>query len=361
MNEQKFSGNGFSETESSQESETVAAKIKLLKFIRVGLAALALGMPVQAQNAAEQGGFTPAPDKEKIEVVIKKDKKRPEITEDLRAKKEARIQKDLQKIIGEYAFTAIPDKVEEKSNEKTPEVGQLSVGELEGAITEEEVRAVLETLPKGWVDGQIASIKEKPEEEAPPVDALYKERQELWVSAHTLCSYENPAEIKFYRSKRKERQRLSVEEIMVRLYHEIGHGNSYSCDDQMSRLERFELLDRILQRISEPDRYMSSYVETLEAKDGTRESTMFFKANEYWAVIVSKYFSDPNELNNVDFLIINNLIKKYDPQYNAIKSAAQRRKIVSAIKQDIKSRKKELKNANKETELAVKINSPDKK
>lgn len=131
------------------------------------------------------------------------------------------------------------------------------------------------------------------------------------------------------------------ENINICLTHELGHANDWDTDNETSVDDKMVLLVSIAERLDSPDRYMSSYVESIGIPDTTKEiaeGTTYYsnahqrqkynKAKEYWGEICSVYFSSPGLLNVKDFELVDNWVKKNDPTFNLEKSIELRSEMI---------------------------------
>jgi hypothetical protein len=114
-----------------------------------------------------------------------------------------------------------------------------------------------------------------------------------------------------------------VEELIT---HELGHANDWSSDMEMSNEERLDLLLAVSDRLDAASRYDSSYVESI--KNRNKRLERYFKAREYWAEICSAYFNDPDVLDVEDYILVDSVVKKSDPNFNCRKSSQERSQMI---------------------------------
>jgi hypothetical protein len=101
--------------------------------------------------------------------------------------------------------------------------------------------------------------------------------------------------------------------------HELGHANDWENDKEINISERVMLLKAIWERLNSEDKLI-----TREAKLGNIEyyeskKDNYKKAQEYWAELCKEYFSFPSLLKKdhpKDFEIVDNFMKKQDPNFN---------------------------------------------
>lgn len=182
-------------------------------------------------------------------------------------------------------------------------------------------KMVKETFPDSWIRGEVGEIVQlNREKKLPQKYGDIKGR--IVADCDTGAGYKNRAKITFYAPSR-ERGFTDVSEV---LSHELAHANDWERDNEMSKEERADLLLSIAKRVKAEDRFMSSYVESIENKDKKME--FYLKTTEYFAEICEIYFSHPEDLHFKDFKIADDYIRKTDPDFNVKKFAAKRQKII---------------------------------
>ncbi len=165
-------------------------------------------------------------------------------------------------------------------------------------------------FPQQWVEKEIKTIKQV--EEVKRVGSHYGLKGNWKTVATTTRKLFLREDITFYKDSE-----TNLEEFLHTLSHEIGHANDWESDNEMDATERVDLLLAIRERLQSKDRYVSDYVESIENKD--KQEELYLKAVEYWAEICAAYFSDPENLNYKDFVLVNNTIKKHEPDYDSSK------------------------------------------
>lgn len=163
----------------------------------------------------------------------------------------------------------------------------------------EVIKQGLAVLPESWVKREIAMIRRSPSLPGAPeaicVLGSGEERSEIIFNDEIMKNY-------------------SLNHIFDILYHEIAHANDWGCDAEMSDEERLELLYRVAERFQAPDRYHSNYVESIQGSD--KQLEVGRKALEYWAKICEVYFSDPDRLHIKDFQLVDDQVRKTDPNFD---------------------------------------------
>jgi len=110
------------------------------------------------------------------------------------------------------------------------------------------------------------------------------------------------------------------------LSHEMAHANDWVSDMELSNEERLDLLLAVGSRLDAVPRYGSNYVEAIENKN--KKTERYFKAQEYWAEISAQYFRDPDELDAKDYLLVDGVVRKTDPNFNCRKSSRERKELI---------------------------------
>ena len=181
-----------------------------------------------------------------------------------------------------------------------------------------------ETFPKSWVEGEVSAIKYNSLDKPISYASLESNNAKTWADFNR-----NNKEITFYKPAETS---STYENINKCLTHELGHANDWCSDNETSLKDRMELLLAITDRLNSPDRYESSYVENIgiseksmlekyvafshNEKYSPEQEQRYNKATEYWAEICSVYFSSPTMLNYEDFKLVDDWVKKNDPNFN---------------------------------------------
>ncbi len=261
----------------------------------------------------------------KLTEELEEPKKKEKIKDEIEAEKIGEKEKELIKIFGEYSPFRTEKNwqsyFEKRGGPTTEEKKQQKLETLTvfGAeISTNILREYLNTFPLGWVE-EITYIGQSNE---------YEQMSYKGVKGSALASCAKVGKqsiITFYIPTRS----ASPAYVMHSLSHEIAHANDWSNDEEMSYKERVDLLYDISQRVFANDRFLSSYVESIENPElGERN---FQRATEYWAEISAQYFSDPTKLNIKDYAIVDSQVRKADPNYNALVSSNQRAEILKAV------------------------------
>lgn len=195
---------------------------------------------------------------------------------------------------------------------------------IDGEISSEKLRDLIQTLPRHWVDGEVSSIKQISDEggvesrDGSKWTTVAEFKKESDKDSHT-------GQIVFYSQSKS----YSFGEMAGTVYHEIAHANDWGDDDDARYNDKLDLLMKISDRISAPDRYLSKYVESI--KNDTPEKTRYRKALEYWAEICSVYFSNPANLSLSDIEIVDWWVHKNDQDFDLVAQFARRSELLADL------------------------------
>ncbi|MFA6397594.1 MAG: hypothetical protein WDK96_01960 [Candidatus Paceibacterota bacterium] len=220
----------------------------------------------------------------------------------------------------EDEYLANIDTIEKRFN---PEISEkedkpISVSNLvcgKDTLPAEVFHKILEqTYPKNWINSEITEIKQENMTEEIPKSYGINDDQKAWALTN-----DNSKIIFFEPSFRFN----FSENINTAFSHEAGHCNSWECINNLSIEQRLDFLLYILDRVQSEDRYLSSYVESINSED--KKNELYNKATEYWAVICEVYFSgNIQNLNIKDIQIIETIIKTKDPNFDVYKALQKR-------------------------------------
>lgn len=224
--------------------------------------------------------------------------------------------------IAENLWSGIKKNIGNLETDQTIERLGVEVSAIEtggGKLSPQVLGEYLKSLPKDWVEGEVAAIVQS--HNSIPVG--YKGVQ----TENALAVNTGFGKSKIiFSSQSKDCWRSFVVES---LGHEIAHSNDWERDDQMTYTERVELLFRIAHRLSAGNRFRSTYVESIEGD--TAEEKNYYRAVEYWAEICAQYFIDPTALHIEDYQIVDEQIRKTDPHYNPIVTSEKRANIIKGL------------------------------
>ncbi len=192
------------------------------------------------------------------------------------------------------------------------------------ALASSDVEDVLlKTFPNGWAQSGTKEILQVNTKYNMP--DKYNLDQKKWTTFAIYKSGEKNegGVITFFKVSKTEQLENFINRFMS---HELSHGADWSLT-KMSVEERQELLLAIMDRICSDDREKFEYVESINNKDSHLE--MYTKAGEYWAEICRLYFSAPETMNFVDFKIVDDWVKKYDPTFDVLKVNKMRQDLLA--------------------------------
>lgn len=226
---------------------------------------------------------------------------------------------------------------EKRETEKAPAVAELK-GELKvGGITLEQTldrdkmgEIVTQTFPKNWVNNKIARVAQEKIGHMEQTNAKYGLAKGWYTVAENrqAASSEkdgNKRDIVF-NTPGANKKGLNIYEMVTEILpHEIAHSNDWDRDDKMSLEERMKLLLSVGERLQAPDRYMSQYVESINASGKLdKQAENYQKATEYWAEICAQYFSHPARLSIRDFQLVDSRVRKTDQNFDLLKNKGKR-------------------------------------
>ncbi len=208
---------------------------------------------------------------------------------------------------------------QEKKEEPLPEI---RIEQLDPEATPERMaRLVRETLPNGWRQ-DITGIEYK-DQEGP--ELTYYGLKGVYAAATTDKGTRGSA-IVYYRGSKGQKR---WENLGSTLTHEVGHANDWERDVQLDAKGRAALKAAVTARVQAADRYRSGYVESINNTDKARE--LNDKAVEYFAEITRVYLTseDPSkELTEADRKLVEDYIRKTDPEFDRGRAAERRRQIM---------------------------------
>lgn len=228
-----------------------------------------------------------------------------------------------------YYLTKVMELVDEEHRElflkiikdrvKKPILIESSIPSREKDITISEIRKYLATLPRGWIDGEIASIKT-----ATDKDELYAVLPESVATFHS-----DSGKIFFSQDISKESERGY---IFYSLGHEIGHGNDIFTDMNITWKERYSLYKKLKGRVESDNRFRTNFLLGVEEKFYKGDIDLTLVVREYWAEICAQYMSDPTQLHIDDFELVHEFVIKNDPDYKWREKLRERVKIQGEFK-----------------------------
>jgi len=213
-----------------------------------------------------------------------------------------------------------------KRESKTTEVsGFETLG-----FTSEEIKNYLLNpafYPRGWVGDSVPRVTL---ERKTLVDAkgLLAQTHKLSGEIRFFLLDEDKQELERLETagieKQKEFKLLRLGGLEAAFGHELGHANSWSGSNNLTPLERANLLYQTTLAFGEaqgqPDSFRTHYVETISKSDPQIEH--YAKVTEWYAELCGEYFNHPNSLKRhpQEFEFINAAIKSQDPDFDPFKA-----------------------------------------
>ena len=194
---------------------------------------------------------------------------------------------------------------------------------LDPEASPERIRLILDTLPQGFVEGEVASIgfTDRKFEFDESYGAELHEESEGAATAAGGTRAER-AVITFWKGMKDSR---SDGIWNATLLHEVAHANDWDNDHQMTAFERAELKAKVAIRVQADDRFRSDYVEAISNPDKLKE--LEIKAKEYWAEIVEEYLKG-GTLPAPDEALVKGFIASQDPEFDRDAALKARRQAV---------------------------------
>lgn len=173
--------------------------------------------------------------------------------------------------------------------------------------------------PKNWINGQINHVVLKNNldgmtEEGAVVLGRLKMDPDTYSTTTILYDVRDHVEV-----NPSEMYRYLNESYA----HETGHANDWLSRIDLTLLERTQMLESVIERISSEDAYDGfgfangiSYWRYFD--DGTAEGKNR-SAREYWAVICAEYFTNPEVLEREspkDFDLVDSYVRRSDPNFD---------------------------------------------
>jgi len=195
------------------------------------------------------------------------------------------------------------DAILEQTN-KPPSAETPLVIESDSEVSTSELREYIKGFPTEWIKLNIKKIRIH-KEEFGSVNTYTRTGRAAGEFAIASDS------INIYSSAIKGKYRITFDQTVA---HEIAHGNDWVNNEKLNVQERITLLAKIAARVWSRDRFVSSYVESINHKDPKTANVR--QCEEYFAEVASAYFNCPDVLNYKDFQIIHELVTKRDPNFN---------------------------------------------
>lgn len=186
-------------------------------------------------------------------------------------------------------------------------------------VDKEALEPIFATFPKGWVSGEIRKLR------------LYNQepKNDQWADFNRVSE-----DVTFYPYS-KNGYTIS-QNINIALSHEFGHANDWVSDHESTLGERLDLLLAITDRLQSSDRYDSWNSNKAREKLAQGKRSAIGVAEEYWADICQHYFSNPENMNYQDFRLVDDWVKKVDPDFDVKKAYEARTAAIRAYEAGLK-------------------------
>lgn len=241
--------------------------------------------------------------------------------------------------LGRY-YSPVPEESSRRDGNARAEGSEIQrpmISDIRGAdgeITHEQLQKLIDdTYPKGWVNNRVVLIEQK--ESLTEIEAEKEEkfREELHLakSQETMAAFNCDADnsncrLTLYPAGRKSSITSLIEDDIA--HEALGHGNDWETGSDMSAEDRADLLHGILERLNAPDRFKSSYVESIRIASGKQEEE-YVKAKEYYAEIVRQFFKNAEQLPVTDHNIVKWRLEQTDPGFNWREAKTRRDALIS--------------------------------
>lgn len=192
-------------------------------------------------------------------------------------------------------------------------------------ISNETVEAVVnQTMPKGF-GRNISQISYGDYNASMPLQYGVRLMQKTGEAAHASKFDKS---IQVTKGAKGADKKWIVNQLLP---HEFFHLQDWNSNSLLTADERIDLLKKIVDRVKSSDRYKSDYVEGIKNADKKKE--LLTKAAEYFADIGAAFLSPRYlMLPKADRELVQDLIKKIDPNFDRVQALKQRGKLVAEKK-----------------------------
>lgn len=136
----------------------------------------------------------------------------------------------------------------------------------------------------------------------------------------------------------KSKQKDILEFLDLTLAHELAHNNDWETDSDINLKERLELFLMIVKRMNAYNHFRP-ILDMLANKgkpdyEFIENDNIYLKAKEYWGYLCTDYFIFPELIKQLfpeDFKLVDQYIKKNDPNFNVFEARNKRLKIIENI------------------------------
>lgn len=206
--------------------------------------------------------------------------------------------------------------------------------ELDPEATQERLRVIIDTFPKSYIQGEVASIgfTDKKWEMDPRYGAELQQHSEGAATAGGGTRTERTV-ITFWKGAKTQN---SEDDWNNTLIHEIAHANDWDNDLQMTDAQRVDLKARVMARVQAEDRFISGYVEKITNDDPAQR--LETRAKEYWAEINQAYLGG-KPLPAADAELVKAFIAAQDPSFDRDTELGRREAVIKGMAAEKESKK----------------------
>jgi len=183
-------------------------------------------------------------------------------------------------------------------------------------------------FPRGFIDGEVSEVNFHVGP-GPTLDRYGLDKKSA------IGEYDITSRTDFYFNKSQLGSKANelYDYFELVFAHEVGHANDWAESQNLNRLDRAQLLRKIIERVKSKDaiRDVSTYHEEIKIEDN--EDQLYVKAKEYWAELVCNYLIFPGWLQKEhpeDFQIVDEVVKKNDPTFDPIKASQERKAFLNS-------------------------------
>lgn len=181
---------------------------------------------------------------------------------------------------------------------------ELSITGSHPYLEAKEVGQYIHGFPPDWINGKVAKIIIHQE--------TYGKKVSILRDGNAIGEFDTTNDsVHIYGATIGETDLTQFDRTIS---HEVAHGNDWIRNGELTTPERIDLLSKIVARLLSKDRFVSSYVESIQTSD--KETTISHQCEEYFAEIASAFFSNPTELHYKDYLIIHELVMKKNASFD---------------------------------------------
>lgn len=227
--------------------------------------------------------------------------------------------------LAEEVATARAKDNEQAEAARLAEERKFDLTGLDKAATPERMaRLMRETMPKGWTHNLKKVVFEP---KAPSEDDSYGIEGGITLAEATMEA-DGKDVITFFASSIGD----AKTNVSGNMFHELAHTLDWRHRWPLKPAEAEAMTTKVAKRLSEKDRFHSSYVEAINNPNKSIERED--KTVEYWAEISEAYFNlpDPEEvLPQEDLATVTEFVVRLDPHFEPAQAWEKRRAILDEM------------------------------